>query len=134
MTARSVPEWIGATPDTPVPARVKLRVFERHGGRCHISGRVIRPGEPWELEHIIAMVNWTGEGHGNRESNFAPALKDKHREKTKEDVAIKATAARKRKKLFGITKRKGRPVPGSKDSPWKRQWNKHDQRWETVPR
>ena len=30
--ARSVAEWVGATPDTPVPPRVRLRVFERDEG------------------------------------------------------------------------------------------------------
>ena len=41
--SRAVPEWIGKTPDTKVPPRVRLRVFEKHDGTCHISGRKIRP-------------------------------------------------------------------------------------------
>ena len=28
MTTRRVPEWVGATPDTRVPDRVRVRVFE----------------------------------------------------------------------------------------------------------
>lgn len=94
---RSVPEWIGASPDSPIPPRVRLRVFETHGGVCHISGRKIRPGEAWDCEHIIALAN----GGENRERNLAPALRDKHREKTAEDVAVKAKVARIAKKHTG---------------------------------
>jgi 5-methylcytosine-specific restriction endonuclease McrA len=95
---RKVKEWIGRTPSTPVPPRVKLRVFERHGGVCHISGRKIRAGEPWECDHVVAIIN----GGLNRESNLAPALKAKHREKTDADVAEKAWVASVRKKHLGI--------------------------------
>lgn len=91
---RAVDEWIGKTPDTPAPPRVKLRVFERHGGKCYLSGRKIGPADRWDLEHIIALCN----GGENRESNFAPALRDKHKEKTAEDVAEKALVYRKRAK------------------------------------
>ena len=120
MKARSTPEWIGKTPDTPVPPRVKLRVFERHGGRCHISGRKIAVGEPWDCDHVVALVNWTGEGHGNRESNLAPALRDKHREKTKADVAAKAETYRKRSKHIGLGKPKRALIPGSKGTRFKK--------------
>lgn len=44
MTGRSVPEWIGASPDTPVPPRVRARVFEAYGGICYRSGRKIMAG------------------------------------------------------------------------------------------
>jgi len=99
-TGRSLPEWIGKTPDAPIPRRVRLRVFERHGGICHISGRKIRPGEAWECDHIVALVN----GGEHRERNLAPALIDKHKGKTAEDVAEKATAYRKKRKHLGIKK------------------------------
>lgn len=84
---RAVPEWRGKTPDTKVPPRVRLRIFERDGGRCHISGRKIAAGEPWELDHVIALVN----GGEHRESNLAPALRDKHKVKTAADVAQKSS-------------------------------------------
>lgn len=98
--SRAIPEWIGATPDTPVPDRVRLRVFYAHGGICHISGRRIRPGEPWDAEHVIAIIN----GGENRESNLRPALRDKHPEKTARDVAEKARTYRKRKSNLGMKK------------------------------
>ena len=96
--------WIGATPDTPIPPRVKLRVFERHNGICHLSGRKIRAGEPWDCDHVKALIN----GGENRENNLAPALRDKHREKTAEDVAEKSAIYTKRIKHLGIAKPKSR--------------------------
>lgn len=118
MTGRTVIEWIGKTADTPIPARVKLRVFERHNGTCHISGRKIKPGERWDAEHVIALCNWlpTDDApHGNRESNLKPALASKHPEKTAQDVAEKALVYRKRSKHLGIDKPKGfRRPPGMK--------------------
>lgn len=104
--ARSTDEWIGKTDDTPVPPRVRLRVFETHKGVCHLSGRKIRAGEPWECDHVKALIN----GGENRESNLAPALKDKHRAKTNADVAEKAVITRQRQKHLGITGPK-RPWP-----------------------
>jgi hypothetical protein len=106
MTGRSVPEWIGATPDTAIPPRVRLRVFEAHGGVCHISGRKIRAGEKWEADHVIAVIN----GGENRESNLAPALLDKHKAKTAADVRQKADVARKRQKHLGIKTESGRKL------------------------
>lgn len=98
---RSVPEWIGKTDDTPVPDRVKLRVFMAHDGVCHIAGRKIRPGEPWDAEHVVAIIN----GGQNRESNLAPALRSKHPEKTARDMAQKSATYRARKSNLGIKKR-----------------------------
>jgi 5-methylcytosine-specific restriction endonuclease McrA len=111
---RSVPEWIGKTPDEKIPPRVRLRVFERHGGVCHLSGRRIAAGEPWDCDHVRALVN----GGEHRETNLAPALRDKHREKTAEDVAEKAAVRRKALAHHGIRKRSS--FPCSKDSPFKK--------------
>lgn len=116
--SRAVPEWIGKTPDTPIPARVLARVFERHGGLCHISGRKIIPGDKWEADHVLALAN----GGENRESNLAPALKEEHKKKTREDVAQKAKSARVRKKHLGLHKPKS-VLPGSRGSKWKRKIN-----------
>lgn len=104
MTGRAVPEWVGSSPDTAVPPRVKLRVWDAHGGRCHIAKRKIMATEPWDLDHVIALINWSGEGHGNRESNLAPALRDKHRQKTAADAAEKSAVYIARAKHLGIKK------------------------------
>lgn len=114
MTGRHVEEWIGSSPDAKVPPRVRLRIFERHGGRCHISGRKIAAGEPWDLDHVVALVN----GGEHRESNLAPALRDKHRAKTAADVAEKAFVRK-----LALAHRGIRPKSRfacSKDSPFKK--------------
>ncbi len=97
---RSTQEWIGKTDDAKIPPRVRLRVFERNGGICHISGRRIRAGEVWECDHIVALIN----GGEHRESNLAPALVAAHKSKTKLDVAQKARNTKKRQKYLGIKK------------------------------
>ena len=116
---RSVAEWIGKTDDAAIPPRVRLRVFEAHGGICHLSGRRIQAGEPWDCDHVVALVN----GGEHRESNLAPALRDKHREKTAKDVREKSIVRRKRMKSIGIAPKNGRPMPGSKASKFKRKMN-----------
>jgi 5-methylcytosine-specific restriction endonuclease McrA len=97
-----VPEWIGKTPDAKVPRRVRLRIFMDHEGYCWISKRKIAAGEPWDLDHKVALCN----GGEHRENNLAPALRDKHRKKTVADVAEKSAVYRKAAKHAGI-----RPPP-----------------------
>jgi 5-methylcytosine-specific restriction endonuclease McrA len=121
---REVPEWIGATPDSPIPPRVKARVFERAGGVCHITGRKIRPGEAWDCDHVLALVN----GGENREANLAPALRDAHRAKTADDVAQKSKDARVRAKHLGLWKPRS-TLAGSKRSRFKKKVS-----GEVVPR
>src|SRR5437660_276337 len=106
---RSIDEWIGKTDDAAIPPRVRLRVYNRHGGICHLSGRRIRAGEAWDIDHMVALSN----GGEHRELNLAPALRDKHREKTAADVAEKARNYRKAAKHLGI--RKTSRFPGSRD-------------------
>ena len=108
--ARAVKEWVGATDDAKAPPRVRMRVFEDRKHICHISGREIMPGEPWELDHVVALIN----GGQNRESNLAPALKDKHKLKTARDVAEKAEMAAKVQKHHGVT----RPAGDIKSAPF----------------
>jgi hypothetical protein len=118
VTGRATPEWIGKSPDTPIPDYVKLRIWDREQGRCYLTGRKLRAGE-YDFEHVIALANWTGDGHGNRESNIRLAYRPAHREKTRQDVAAKAKSDRVRKKHVGIKKPK-HPMPGSRASGWRR--------------
>jgi 5-methylcytosine-specific restriction endonuclease McrA len=79
--SRSVPEWIGATDDAEIPRLVKLRIWEREGGRCYLTGRKIKPGDDYEFEHVIALEC----GGQHRESNIRLALSDAHKQKTARD-------------------------------------------------
>lgn len=109
--SRSTEEWKGKTDDSMPPPAVRLRIFNRENGRCWISGRKIGPADQWDLDHKIALCN----GGENVESNLFPALRDKHREKTKLDRAEKASVDHKRSKHIGI-----RGKSGLWNSKWKR--------------
>lgn len=110
---RAVDEWVGRTPDSQVPARVKLRVFARYEGRCHISGQKISPGDAWDVEHVNPLRSaLPGEPHLNRESNLAPALRAVHREKTGQENSDGSKADRVRAKFLGIWPKSKRPLQG----------------------
>ena len=96
--SRAVTEWIAKHDDEAVPPRVRARIFLRENGICSISGRKIGPADQWDLEHRIALCN----GGEHREFNLFPALRDKHREKTKEDVAIKSKIAKIQNRHLGL--------------------------------
>lgn len=103
--ARSVAEWIGRTPDSAVPPRVRLRIFLRYDGRCQCGcNRPIRPGEAWECEDTIALIN----GGERRESNLKPWLKGHQKEKTAADVAEKSRVYRKAAKHRGVTTKRAK--------------------------
>lgn len=104
--SRSVPLWSSTNPDAKVPPRVRLRIFEREGGRCWISGRKIMVGDKWDLDHKVALCN----GGTHSEDNLFPALKDKHKAKTAADVREKSDVARKRQKHLGIKTNTGRKI------------------------
>jgi 5-methylcytosine-specific restriction enzyme A len=91
---RSTPEWQGRTDDTPIPDRVRLRVYDRHHQRCHICTREILPGEYWECDHVKALCN----GGENAERNLAPACRNCCKGKTALDVAEKSDTYEMRRK------------------------------------
>lgn len=108
LSGRAIPEWIGKTPDTPVPDKVKLRVLLRFERRCHWTGQPIRAGDKWDVDHVKALVN----GGENRESNLAPILRGlPHQEKTAEDRDEADKVRRIREKHYGLRKPKYRPFP-----------------------
>jgi len=112
--SRSLSEWIGATPDTAIPPRIKVRLFEAAGKCCQSCQRPLRGGDRPEYDHRVALIN----GGQNRESNLQVLCSWCHGEKTGRDVGQKSASYRKRTKHYGI-KRPSR-MPGSRDSKWKR--------------
>jgi 5-methylcytosine-specific restriction protein A len=103
---RTVPEWIGKSDDHKAPQSVRARVFERHGGRCHITGARIGAGDRWELDHVLPLIK----GGENRESNLAPALYKPHREKAADETRDARKAERIRLKHTGGWPRTKRPL------------------------
>lgn len=109
-TSRSVPEWIGAHPDAKVPPHVRARIFDAHGGRCGLTGRKIRPGDAWELDHKRALAL----GGEHRETNLRPVLSLAHKAKTATDVGTLAKDRRVRAKHIGAAPKSRRPLPGGR--------------------
>jgi 5-methylcytosine-specific restriction enzyme A len=99
--SRSTDEWIAKHDDQKVPDRVKVRVFEREGGICHLTGAKIDPvRDEWDLDHKMALIL----GGQHRESNLFPALRAAHRKKTAVEMGVKSKIARVKKKHMGIGK------------------------------
>ena len=111
---RSVEEWIGKTDDQAIPPRVRVRIFERHGGRCALCTRIVAGSLAPAYDHTIALIN----GGGNRESNIQVLCQPCHLEKTGADVAEKAKVARVRKRHLGI--KKPSKFACSRNSKWKK--------------
>jgi hypothetical protein len=113
---RSGDEWVGLTPDTPLPERVYKRLWRLQKGRCPKCGRFLRPGHVIR-EHVKPV--WGG--GENRESNIQLWCKVPcSSEKTSEEAAPRAKGDRMLRMYLGLKKRKGRPMPGTKASGWKR--------------
>lgn len=108
--ARTLKEWIGDTDDQRAPPRVRQRIFDDCGGKCHICGVVII-GKKWALDHVKALIN----GGENCEANLRPVHIRCHAVKTAEDVAEKAKVAAKRQAHLRIVpdgpKMKGQQFP-----------------------
>lgn len=101
---RAVAEWIGKTADTKIPPRVRLRIFERENGVCHLCQQPIQAGQKWEANHDPALIN-SGE---NRESKIFPAHVACHQVHTREAKAEKAKVAAIRQRHLGITRPTGK--------------------------
>ena len=96
---RKVKEWIGKTPDSRPPQAVRVRVFDRFKGVCHITGRKIGVKDKWQCDHVKRLAD----GGENRERNLAPALQesDAHVAKTAKENSEGAKATRARAKHIG---------------------------------
>lgn len=113
--SRSTDLWVGKTDDTPAPPRIRLRVWDRCQGHCHMCGRKILVGERWVLEHLKALIL----GGRNAEDNLGLTCCNCLPIKNAADVSAKSKVAKIRKKHIGA-KAKGRPMAGSKASGWKK--------------
>lgn len=112
---RSLPEWIGETDDTPIPPRVKLRIFDRFNKACAECRRPVVGRLLPAYDHIKPLIG--GEGR-NIESNIQLLCSECHAAKTATDVAEKSAIYQKRARRMKLTRR--HIIPGSKDSPFKK--------------
>jgi 5-methylcytosine-specific restriction endonuclease McrA len=89
-TGRRKGEWFGKTPDARPPLNVQLRVLERQGGKCALSGIRFQPGDKRRCDHKRPLED-SGE---NRESNLQIILDDEHKIKTAQENEARAKAKR----------------------------------------
>ena len=97
---RAVPEWEATNDNQAIPARVKVRVFDRAGGVCpHCTLPIVGKLRP-AYDHITALIN----GGKHAESNLQLLCVPCHKIKTGADVAEKSRVYRKRLKSLGVKK------------------------------
>jgi len=107
MTRRSIPEWIGASPDAAIPPRVKLRILERQDRKCGLTGCPIPPGIAPDYDHKIALRD----GGEHRETNLHAVMPDAHRKKTAREAKERAKIDAKIKLSHGLSA-PSKPIEG----------------------
>lgn len=104
--SREVPEWIGASDDSAIPPRVRLRVLLRQGGVCALSGHRISAGDEWDVDHITPLSM----GGTNSEKNLQAVWRPAHRKKTAAEASVRAKADRIRAKFLGVYPKSKTPL------------------------
>lgn len=107
--ARSVPEWIGKTPDARVPEKVQLRIADRQRPEpfadpiCFCCGNPIRDGEGMDLDHVTPLID----GGRHAESNLRAVHRRCHRLKTAREAQQRAEYRSHQKSALRIKKAGG---------------------------
>ena len=95
----------------------RVRLFELHGGKCHLCDEKISVGQPWDLEHLVAWELTRDDS----DDNVKPAHKSCHKAKTAVDVAAIRKADRNHAKHIGVkVKGRGFQKPDGFSFDWKR--------------
>lgn len=84
----------------------RVRLFDLHGGRCHICSGKVQVGEAWDLEHIVPWELTRDDS----DENVKPAHKHCHKAKTADDVAAIRKADRVRAKFIGAWPKSRTPL------------------------
>jgi 5-methylcytosine-specific restriction protein A len=96
--------------------KVMVAAFQRAGTRCEKCATVLRPGK-FQYDHIIPQEL----GGESTLENCQVLCSACHDAKTfKQDIPAIAKSNRVRAKHLGAVKPKGRPIPGSKASGWRK--------------
>ncbi|WP_460452234.1 HNH endonuclease [Alsobacter sp. SYSU BS001988] len=93
----------------------RLAIFLRRLGHCARCGGRIRPGQRWDLDHVVPLALGGRDEPDNLQVVCAPC----HRQKTRRDVSAVAKAKRIEARHWGAH-RSPTPLPCGRASPWKR--------------
>lgn len=85
----------------------RVRLFDLHGGACHLCQQKIKVGEAWDLEHIVPWELTRDDS----DDNVKPAHKSCHKVKTADDVAAIRKADRIRAKHLGAWPKSKSKIP-----------------------
>lgn len=90
-------------------SKERARLFELHGGRCHIcKAKIDGVREAWDIEHVIPFAMTRDDSDENRQ----PAHREKcHAAKTKQDVKAIAKAKRVQARHTGAKAPAKQPIP-----------------------
>lgn len=66
------------------------RIFAARDGKCHSCGKKLRPGDSYEIDHVIALAT----GGTDDDDNLAPICTGCHLLKTKGDISTAAKIKR----------------------------------------
>lgn len=110
-------EDVGTTKRGRMTPRRALGIWEMRRGICIICGEPIDGArDDWFIEHPRALEL----GGSDDDRELGPAHWFHKAAKDAEDHSAAARAKRIKRRHLGIKTRKGPPMPGSRDSGWKR--------------
>lgn len=99
----------------------RVELWLEHSGICIIC-KVKIVGK-WIVEHFRPLWDWpegTPKDVANAWENLGPACIKCARRKTNDEATARSKMRNKVAKAIGAHRRKGPPMAGSRDSPWKR--------------
>jgi 5-methylcytosine-specific restriction endonuclease McrA len=107
-------EDVGTTKRGNLSAKRKLAIWEREKGMCMVCGVKLMTGK-FIFEHVRALEL----GGADTDDNIRLTCKGCATEKTKQDHSMAAKAKRQKRAVLGMKTSKS-PLPGGKNSKWKK--------------
>jgi len=98
--------------------KTRMAILNRFDRQCQLCRQSIIAAKGFDLDHHIPLAM----GGEDREENLRPLCLPCHRLKTRGDVAAIAKAKRREARHWGV-KRTSRPLPGGRNSPYRRKIN-----------
>jgi 5-methylcytosine-specific restriction enzyme A len=94
----------------------RIHLFVQNKGRCAHCAMIIRPGQRWDVDHIIPIAL----GGSNKETNLQILCLSCHMTKTAYEDIPRITKTKRLEIRHKGAKRSRRPLPCGRDSPFKK--------------